>query len=225
MAWEVVTNLSINNNATTWTYSETGETYILSFSSNSLNTSPDDLLSCSNQTCYIPCKPNDPTEFDIDLGNGMHFLRDSSGGQILSLNNEQLATWSGKGNFGTNDCNSIICFVKNDGDEIATLCNVRGQYDGSWWRWFTSADYYPVVNSYSTSIMHKVWLWIQNAVPVVTNWVSVQSLTGQGITIPLSTSTDTNNGEAITTSDTTKFALTAESNINKLIVDRLARGN
>ena len=59
----------------------------------------------------------------------------------------------------------------------------------------------------------------------ISNWLSVQSLTGQGITIQLSTSTDTNNGEAITTSDTTKFALTAESNINKLIVDRLARGN
>ena len=34
-----------------------------------------------------------------------------------------------------------------------------------------------------------------------------------------------NNGEAITTSDTTKFTLTAESNINKLIVDRMNQGD
>lgn len=57
------------------------------------------------------------------------------------------------------------------------------------------------------------------------NWVSVPSVSGKNGILSLSTSTDTNNGEAITTSDTTKFALTAESNINKLIVDRMNQGD
>lgn len=54
------------------------------------------------------------------------------------------------------------------------------------------------------------------------NWQSVPSISGKnGISQPLSSHLDINDGEPITTSDTTKYSLNNNSNINKLVQDKL----
>jgi len=78
---------------------------------------------------------------------------------------------------------------------------------------------------YTTAEYSRIFVNNEDVTPVTYNWISVPSVSGKNGILSLSTSTDTNNGEAITTSDTTKFALTAESNINKLIVDRMNQGD
>lgn len=59
--------------------------------------------------------------------------------------------------------------------------------------------------------------------PIVSyNWQSVPSISGKnGISQPLSSHLDINDGEPITTSDTTKYSLNSNSNINKLVQDKL----
>ena len=55
--------------------------------------------------------------------------------------------------------------------------------------------------------------------PLITyQWSSVPTIIGKnGILLPLSTLNDVNNGEEITTSDTSKFNLTEASNVAKLV--------
>lgn len=65
---------------------------------------------------------------------------------------------------------------------------------------------------------------IQPTPPILYNWQSVPSISGKNGIYTLSTLNDINNGSAITTSDTTKFVLSSETNIARLISDKMNQG-
>lgn len=72
------------------------------------------------------------------------------------------------------------------------------------------------MNSYAN--MELLYNSVMGSQPVLYNWSSVPAISGKnGILLPLSTLNDVNNGEEITTSDTSKFSLTEASNVAKLV--------
>lgn len=61
-------------------------------------------------------------------------------------------------------------------------------------------------------------LYINGALPVLYEWSSVPAISGKnGILLPMSTLNDINDGNEVTTSDTSKFNLTEASNVAKLV--------
>ena len=71
-----------------------------------------------------------------------------------------------------------------------------------------------------------IYNFLTNLVPPITyNWTSVPSISGKnGILYALSTLTDINDGDPITTSDTTKFSLSPTTNVDTLVQNALNDG-
>lgn len=82
---------------------------------------------------------------------------------------------------------------------------------------------YTYLNGIVYNNTNNYTLNVYDALQTVTyTWQSVPSISGKnGISQPLSSHLDINDGEPITTSDTTKYSLNSNSNINKLVQDKL----
>ena len=64
--------------------------------------------------------------------------------------------------------------------------------------------------------------WIKNGIVIPYNWQSVPSISGKnGILLPLSTLNDVNDGDPITTSDTSKIIIVPQSNVKQLVLNRI----
>ena len=113
-------------------------------------------------------------------------------------------------NFGTALVSSWLAL----NDETNQVC-INGMYCGDNYgsqTYLVTTGY--IFNANDSEIVKSI---LDNSAPITYQWQSVPSISGKNGILTLSTLNDINDGEAITTSDTTKFNRSANANVGNVI--------
>lgn len=218
MALDFITDILINGNETLWTPSNLCRSYALNFQAGAINEDP--YITGGSDNNYIKFTSGNNSSFSLDLGNGLIF-RKQSGVLQRDLILNDVSIKSQQAYTGNQSMSDTIIFMSDDTTEEAYMVEIYGYFDYDWYRYYTRFSYYPLPED-GHEQKNRLYNWIKGQAPVSYNWQSVPSISGKnGILQPLSSHLDINDGEPITTSDTTKYSLNSNSNINKLVQDKL----
>jgi hypothetical protein len=73
----------------------------------------------------------------------------------------------------------------------------------------------------SQTLRRYIYQILKSLIPPEYNWQSVPSISGKNGILTLSTLNDVNDGDPITTSDTSKIIIVPQSNVKQLVLNRI----
>lgn len=171
MAWEVISELTVNSTLSTWTIADGAKTAITGQDSGVvIDGAVPSWVSCDNSLFAIPISQS---VYDVNLSDGLHITRDSNGTINAILNNIVVGIITGQtstiGNW------AYWVFIVDRENEVACVVQTKYYY----WSYNDRFEWVTIGTKASPS--NDLYNWItQHEIPPITyNWQSVPSISGK----------------------------------------------